>query len=181
MPAPWTDDEIELLRKCVVQGMSYGQMLPLFPGRARNALIGKSHRKGFHQLPADPSPPEPVATPPKPRFQMLPDEPPPAPWPEVQKQATQPPAWAPPPLKPAPAEPAPSQPPAGGVLLMALREHHCRWPINDGGPFLFCGCRKAVSSPYCEAHAAKAVRRVSENRREYVQPKVSAFKFRTGS
>jgi hypothetical protein len=200
MAEPWTDEEVALLRDCLVKGMSYGQMLPLFPGKARNALIGKAHRKGFHRLTVEaPPPPTPVATPAAPvqasfkgfKFQMLPDEPapsrhafPPAvdvaqPWPEVQKQATQPPAWAPPPLASAAPELPPIEPAGEGVLLLDLREQHCRWPLNDGGPFRFCGCRKAPKSPYCEYHHRLSLPKVSEKRKPYVPPKVSAYKFRT--
>lgn len=44
------------------------------------------------------------------------------------------------------------------VTLLDLKPDACRWPVNDGGPFLFCG--EVVASPlrpYCAAHAARAV------------------------
>lgn len=44
-----------------------------------------------------------------------------------------------------------------GILLDELQPYSCRWPLNDGGPFRFCGCRKlSLKGPYCEAHEKRA-------------------------
>lgn len=32
----------------------------------------------------------------------------------------------------------------------------CKWPVNDGGPFLFCGCRRNEHKSYCDWHALSA-------------------------
>jgi GcrA cell cycle regulator len=43
------------------------------------------------------------------------------------------------------------------VTVMALREHHCRWPVGNSGPGdqMYCGDRKRRGS-YCAKHAAMA-------------------------
>lgn len=44
-----------------------------------------------------------------------------------------------------------------GILLDDLKPESCRWPLNDGGPFRFCGCRKlSLKGPYCAEHTARA-------------------------
>jgi GcrA cell cycle regulator len=42
------------------------------------------------------------------------------------------------------------------ITLMELNGDTCRWPLNDGGPFLFCGDLKADGSPYCVKHTNAA-------------------------
>ena len=34
----------------------------------------------------------------------------------------------------------------------------CAWPVNEGGPFLFCNAMRHESSPYCPHHAVRMVR-----------------------
>ena len=44
-----------------------------------------------------------------------------------------------------------------GILLDELQPYSCRWPLNDGGPFRFCGCRKlSLKGPYCAEHEKRA-------------------------
>lgn len=40
------------------------------------------------------------------------------------------------------------------VTMKELQPHHCKYPIGDPKlpDFRFCGCRRTVSSPYCEKH-----------------------------
>ena len=42
---------------------------------------------------------------------------------------------------------------AKGVTLLELTDRMCKWPINDGGPYLFCGCAKEPGKSYCSFHA----------------------------
>lgn len=42
------------------------------------------------------------------------------------------------------------------VTLLDLKTCSCRWPVNDGNPFLFCGDRAQAGGPYCATHAARA-------------------------
>jgi hypothetical protein len=46
-----------------------------------------------------------------------------------------------------------------GLHILALRGHHCRWPMGPGTDRLqtYCGCdRSPFGGPYCEPHAIKA-------------------------
>jgi hypothetical protein len=39
------------------------------------------------------------------------------------------------------------------VPLAELRFDQCHYPVNDGGPLLFCGNKKMEGrTPYCELH-----------------------------
>lgn len=41
--------------------------------------------------------------------------------------------------------------------LEQLERCHCRWPINQGGPFLFCSAEKLRGSPYCAPHYLRSL------------------------
>jgi GcrA cell cycle regulator len=50
--------------------------------------------------------------------------------------------------------------PASAVELDDRRPHQCCWPVNHGGPFLYCGAVKAPGDKrFCCDHANRAVRR----------------------
>lgn len=59
------------------------------------------------------------------------------------------------------AEPQPDtafhEPHVAGIPLMMLDGCRCKWPINDGGPFLFCGEEAKENRPYCAFHSAASV------------------------
>lgn len=38
------------------------------------------------------------------------------------------------------------------LTIIDLTDHTCKWPVNDGGPFLFCGHEKEFGVPYCAYH-----------------------------
>lgn len=44
-----------------------------------------------------------------------------------------------------------------GVSLLALHDAHCRYPITDDAPYLFCGRRRAPGCSYCEMHLRKTM------------------------
>lgn len=53
---------------------------------------------------------------------------------------------------------------ANPVTLLARRRHQCAWPLNDGGPFLFCGAPKMQRQsldereyPYCPHHQWRSI------------------------
>jgi hypothetical protein len=52
--------------------------------------------------------------------------------------------------------------PTGSVSLLDLKACHCRWPVTDRPPHMFCGAEKWGSSSYCAAHTAKAWRNFEE-------------------
>lgn len=46
---------------------------------------------------------------------------------------------------------------ATGKELMALGLHECKWPLNEGNPYIFCA--KATGGPrYCPHHSARSYR-----------------------
>lgn len=60
-------------------------------------------------------------------------------------------------------------PHVAGMDLMMLNEHRCKWPINDGGPFLFCGEAKKSDRPYCAFHNMAALGKGTESERSAVR------------
>lgn len=50
-----------------------------------------------------------------------------------------------------------------------LTQHRCTWPINDGGPFLFCGEAKKSDRPYCAFHNMAALGKGTESERSAVR------------
>lgn len=52
-----------------------------------------------------------------------------------------------------------SDPQQGTMTLVELENCHCRWPMNDGSPYLFCGAPEADMRgriPYCLDHSRMA-------------------------
>ncbi len=50
------------------------------------------------------------------------------------------------------------------VPLMELGARQCKWPMNDGGPFLFCG-NPSGDKVYCRHHMRLAIGRGTESER----------------
>lgn len=48
-------------------------------------------------------------------------------------------------------------PHTAGIPLLMFNEHRCKWPINDGGPFIFCGETTGEGRQYCAWHASVAI------------------------
>lgn len=40
--------------------------------------------------------------------------------------------------------------------LLPLKSCECAWPLNDGGPFIFCAAEVVTGSPYCAHHKARS-------------------------
>jgi GcrA cell cycle regulator len=53
----------------------------------------------------------------------------------------------------------PSQP--GLLRILDLKNHHCRWPLNNalGGEFYFCGAQREHKRVYCASHNAIAYKK----------------------
>ncbi len=51
-----------------------------------------------------------------------------------------------------------ANPVPGGVALLDLQPHSCRWPLGDPRDenFSFCGAEKEAGCSYCSAHARRA-------------------------
>jgi GcrA cell cycle regulator len=58
-----------------------------------------------------------------------------------------------------PLEPPPEPAPEGGVLLVDLERHHCRWLISEPSEMLFCGAGKEPGFSYCLLHVKLAYQR----------------------
>ena len=60
-------------------------------------------------------------------------------------------------------------PHVAGIDLMMLTECRCKWPLNDGGPFLFCGEVKRSDRPYCAFHATASIGKGTESERTAIR------------
>jgi hypothetical protein len=49
--------------------------------------------------------------------------------------------------------------PATAVTLEDRRPDQCAWPVNHGGPFLYCGAHRNSRHAFCDHHAALAARK----------------------
>lgn len=45
---------------------------------------------------------------------------------------------------------------ATGKTLVDLGPHECHWPLNNGGPYLYCADAAAEGTAYCALHAHRA-------------------------
>lgn len=153
----WDEKNIKLLKKLHAEGASYSDIAAVF-GCTRSAVGGACHRFGLTNEKAQPRrPKQPIRAEDKtlprnqPKPALAPEKAIPASFKgipfEVMPEAG--------PALPAMPDPLPELP--KGILLANLLPESCRWPINDGGPFRFCGCRKlSLKGPYCEAHEKRA-------------------------
>lgn len=128
-------------------------------GASRNAVIGLVHRHaelkavGFKRAPSqrkDSQPTRAKAIPSKPRHKTV-----------VVSVVPE--------TQPIP-EATFSMPHVVGVPLLMLTDCRCKWPINEGGPFLFCGeVKPQGKAPYCAAHATASVGKGTESERTAVR------------
>lgn len=167
----WTDEQIDLLQKLWLQGMSASRIAKeLANGVTRNAVIGKVYRLGLSGRPKaaasggaaqSPRPQKAAPQPQSPRPQTLviqgntalvaQAEPMAAPEPVLGRKAE---------VVIALCEP---------VTIADLRETMCRWPIGDptAAEFRFCGAKKLPGvGPYCACHAGVAYQPQHDRRRE---------------
>lgn len=76
---------------------------------------------------------------------------------------------------PMPAAPVVETPPCAdapdplNLMLIDLTERTCKWPVNSGGPYHFCGHEKEPGGPYCAYHAELAVGSGTESERSAVR------------
>lgn len=169
----YSDEELEQLKLLHREGWSCSQIArklneQFHNGRTRNSVIGKVHRLG---LGGRVTPSRQVQDKRKVRRRPLPPPSKPLPVPATKaepKKATERPLSAKK-KKVAHTQPKasetrhtatktpakPIQDPADrNIDIMDLKNHHCRWPLGEGPPFVFCGLRKAEGSSYCAGHKA---------------------------
>lgn len=152
--ADWLPEDYEKLRRLTAEGLTAGEISARMPGRTRNAVVGQWHRSGLKgggrtqrsrkvKSPEEqpPAPPAPKIHYPKPNFAtvtgMLPRR-------NVAPAI---------PTMSSGSEPAPLM-----VPLIDLEPRMCKWPVNDGDPFLFCGHATQTGQSYCDYHYKISVR-----------------------
>jgi hypothetical protein len=131
----WTDERVAQMKALHDAGRSYRQIAAEL-GCSRNAVSGKADR--LNLPPRGPS---------RPRVKRQ------APAIDLAAAlAVAAPSVAPEPQPRVLSQPEPKQEALGTVSFAELREHHCRWILNDdtSNP-VFCGQQKSGRS-YCEAH-----------------------------
>lgn len=145
MNHPWTDNDVERLRRLWDEGHSGGVIAREF-GISRNAVIGKAYRLGLPQRttlvrnktttvfaersPWRASKPKPPKREPKKTFTIGPD-----------------------PRAPRYVEIIPED---QRVSLLDLEASHCRFPFGEGREITFCGRQRVTGLPYCLSHARSA-------------------------
>lgn len=141
----WSDERVEKLRNLWNDGLSASQIAARLGGVSRNGVIGKAHRIGLakRKFAYDPAKPRPrrehaerVIRPKKVKL-----------------------APPPPPVEVAHAAPAVGLPKPKPFMktLLELQCDECKWPVNDGGPYLFCGHQRHAGGAYCEYHQLVSV------------------------
>lgn len=167
---PWEDGDHDFLRKLLSEGRSSSEIANEMPARngirpSRNAIIGKIDRWGLKDsrpkvgltasrlrpafkrsvtLPKVAKEPKsrPIRDNPPPRTEIKPPEPPPIVFAEVKPEEFAPEIEATDELRP------------GGVAVLALKHHECKWPIGDPrlSGFHFCCAPRIEGRPYCQHH-----------------------------
>lgn len=139
--SPWNESLVEELKRLIAAGYSAQNIaVELGYGLTRNAVLGKINRLGLSK-PREPKEPGEV----RPRRYK----------PRMVRRLM-------PPLQPEQArEPLIPEPVAKPrrLQLLALQDHHCRWPCGDPRtrPFYFCGADVTTTGQvYCDFHFAKA-------------------------
>jgi len=173
----WTDERIAILKKLWKDGKSAAEIAKtLSKGVTRNAVIGKAHRMG---LSGRPSPIKKSASgsgkkstkSPKKKINEVK---------EGKKSVTLSNKRK---LTPSSKEATKSGkskkedlPPSGGVSLLDLTEHMCKWPIGDPreDDFAFCGRSIDGGTPYCPTHTAMAYQ--SSNRTRAISTRGKVIK-----
>lgn len=141
----WQAEEIATLKRLWDDGMS-GDDIGKALQRTRNSVLGCIYRHGWQRG--------------EPRERAVPLQleepkrrgPKPPPKPSVAERVKAPIA------KKAPIIP---EPPSLFKTLVALATNECRYAVNNGGPYLFCGQPVADRSRYCPHHKSITTRIVS--------------------
>lgn len=144
----WTDERVTLLRKLWVEGKTAKEIAQLLGGGVtRNAVIGKAHRLKLSNRISPIQQNEKVKIRQKPADKTV-----------LKSRKVIPlDLQQPRPSSILAAMPAPNAP-KGGLKMVDLREHHCRWPHGDprDADFHFCGGLAVAALPYCEHHCRAA-------------------------
>ena len=137
--SPWTPERDAVLVRLWAEGYSASQIADQIMGVkvSRCSVIGRVHRL---KLPGR-KPRQPASkSPPRER--------------RVRQFVPKPPA--PPPRPEPPPPPPPGEPRMRKLPLLELKPTSCRWPVNDGRPFLFCAATADEGEVYCGFHGRMA-------------------------
>lgn len=138
----WTVERVDELKAGWAAGDSCSQIAGRL-GITRNAVIGKVHRlklegrqthRGVqaHRTPPKPRPPQLVYGQPSRSTPFLMPRLPVTPLPEMPEYEGEP------------------------VAFLNLTEQHCRWPVTDEMPHMFCGATRVEKQAYCGKHCRKS-------------------------
>ena len=132
----WTEEQDAMMLKLWEAGSSATIIAQrLGTGKTRNAIMGRLNRLGKMRTRGDVNKKgNPVREPRPPKRPLV-----------IKYR----------PVRPTPVAPNPNM----LVAFMALREHHCRWPVGDpmDPSFRFCGEQRDSTSPYCTYHHLQSV------------------------
>lgn len=135
----WTDERVLQLKALWKEGLSGTQIARVMGCESRDVPIGKARRLGLTDVhrPQRTFAAQKAATKPRPNYApgRIASAIPPAPL--VRAGADDP-------------------PPSERIGIMALNDHVCRWPCNDGAPWEFCGRATHTEGPYCPGHWERA-------------------------
>lgn len=169
-PRAWSKEQIETLRVLFVAGDDdvaiAAKMARMFSCEfSRNKVIGKRLRLGLYREGAF-SPAPKTSKPAKTKGLVPPAKPNTPPPVTLPVPAPAPSLKGPIAPTPLPAKPL-GAPHTVPLPLLRRRTHQCGWPINDGGPFLFCAQPKAPGERnYCHYHQRLALGREGRRRRK---------------
>jgi GcrA cell cycle regulator len=158
-PSSWTDERVATLKKLWSDGLSASRIASELSGTTRNAVLGKKDRLGLGSR----------------RFQRKEGRPHLAPSMERRTSTNGNGVFAA--IQRGAAPPLPELPAAQSskpVKLLDLKDHHCRYPLNEPSyEMLHCG-DPAVNGSYCSRHA-----RIAYSPRRGVVLRPMWFKSRT--
>lgn len=165
-PRAWSNEQIETLRVLFLAGDDdvaiAEKMTRMFSSEfSRSKVIGKRLRLGLYREGAFAVAPKATRVPPAKK--AMPTEPKPAPTPPKPKRIL--------PVRPPDPEPTLTLLPRAEMHTVPLplvqrKRHQCGWPLNDGGPFLFCCQPKAPGDKtYCGYHRELSLPRDRRRRR----------------
>ena len=153
----WSEERVEKLRELWFSGWSASECGAQF-GVSRNSIIGVVHRRGWQRMLRRQRPPASKAV----RLAgptLAPEDPLPEPAP---KRVRKPAAQLLPKKRRLPGPRLPKvvmqkpDPPIGSFTLMDLHYGVCKWPENDGAPWLYCGAPALENESYCADHHRRA-------------------------
>lgn len=127
----WTEAKIDLLKRLIEGKLSSGQTAKEM-GTSRGSVVGKAFRLGLRFQ-------SPTVTNSRKSTEM-----------KISRRRERK------SLRSSPLPPMAPEPDALRLSVVELEASHCRWPVTEDHPFLFCGHEKAAGFSYCAHHCGIA-------------------------